>query len=459
MNGLRPRQVKAIDDIRAAYAAGYRAPVLVAPTGFGKTHTTAELVRISVAKGKRVWFMAHLREILEATSGKLTAEGIRHGTIMAGQPEQPRLPVQVVSVQTAVRRLDRLPRPDLLIIDEAHLAVAETYRKVIRGTGDPFLLLLTATPQRLDGRGLGEVADVIIPTCSSGDLIAEGLLAPIRYFAPTDVDLSGVRTLAGDYARDDLEAVMSKPKLVGDAVAHWLRLARHRPTIRFCCSIAHAEAMAHQFRSAGVRAVAVSGETDSEERRQALADLQAGRVDVVTNCALWVAGVDAPNVSCIGLDRPTKSLTMFLQSVGRGLRIHPGKPDCVVLDHGGLYQMHGHPAALREWTLEGNTERRGKGEAAPSAGRRCPVCFAISMPGAEKCVDCGNPFPVEARKIRQVEGDLEEIADVEAKDAAREQGMTKSLAGLIALGKMRGYQNPTAWAHMVWKSRKGRRRA
>lgn len=454
MNGLRPRQIQAIADVRAAYRAGYRAPVLVAPTGFGKTHTTAEIVRAAVAKGQSVWFMAHLKEILEATSAKLAAEGIRHGLIMAGYPTNKMEPVQVVSVQTVVRRLDRYKPPGLLIIDEAHLAVAATYRKVIDGLGNPFLLHLTATPERLDGRGLGEVADIIVPTCSTQDLIDEGLLADIRYYAPSNLDLSAVRKTAGEFNAKDVEAVVDKPKLVGDAVSHWLKVARGRPTIRFCVSIKHAEHMAEQFRAAGVRAVAVSGDTDTEERRRALDDLRHGRVEVVTNCALWVAGVDAPNVSCIGLDMPTNSLTKFLQSVGRGLRTHPGKHDCIVLDHGGNIARHGHPADQREWTLEGtrglNARKRDPDDISV---KTCPACFSVVRSQVPAC-HCGHRFAPKPREIEVVDGTLKEIErQQQIRQARAEQGRARTLEELINVGRLRGMKRPELWARHVIRAR------
>jgi DNA repair protein RadD len=204
---LRPRQVKALDDLRNAYASGARAPILVAPTGFGKTATAAEIVRLSISKGRKVWFLAHLREILDDTSQRLIRANIPHGQIKAGTHTDYTKPVQVVAVQTAVRR-PRLPRPDLIIVDECHLAVAESYRKVIAAAGNPLLMGLTGTPQRLDGRGLGEVFDCLVPTCSSAELIDEGLLAPVRVYAPPAVDLSGLRTRAGEYDQGQASEIL-----------------------------------------------------------------------------------------------------------------------------------------------------------------------------------------------------------------------------------------------------------
>ena len=186
---LRPRQLQALTDLRRAYADGARAPVLVAPTGFGKTATAAEIVRLCISRGRSVWFLAHLREILDDTSQRLTAAGIAHGSIRAGQATDYSAAVQVVAVQTAVRR-QGLPRPDLVIVDECHLAIAATYLKVTAAAGHPLLLGLTGTPQRLDGRGLGEVFDRLVLTCSTAQLIAEQLLAPVRVFAPPGADLS-----------------------------------------------------------------------------------------------------------------------------------------------------------------------------------------------------------------------------------------------------------------------------
>lgn len=448
---LRPRQIKAIEDVRNAYRSGFRAPVLVAPTGFGKTFTTAAIVRSAIERGKRVWFMAHLREILEDTSRKLASEGIRHGFITAGRGTDTLHSVHVVSVQTAVRRLNRIRRPDLLIIDEAHLAVADTYRKVIEGCGSPQLLLLTATPERLDGRGLGEIADTIVPTCSTQDLIDEGLLAPIRYFAPQIHDLSGIATVAGDYSRAGLTAKLDKPAIIGSAVDHYRKIAHGRPAIAFCCSIEHAEHTAMQFTAAGYRAVAVSGESDTAARRQALADLRAGRVDVVCNCALWVAGVDAPNVSCIILLAPTKSLTKYLQSVGRGLRIADGKQDVVILDHANLAMMHGLPTESREWSLEGSRANKRKRDPDDVSVKQCPKCFAVVRSIVKQC-QCGYVWVAQGRVVEQQSGELIEVDPaLMRKQRTREQAGARSLDELMALAKARGYK--PGWALKVYHAR------
>ncbi|NDG76165.1 MAG: ATP-dependent helicase, partial [Synechococcaceae bacterium WB8_1B_136] len=243
---LRPRQHQAIADVRAAFASGYRAPVLVAPTGAGKTFTAIEIVRLTIARGRSVWFLAHLREILDDTSGRLTAAGISHSSIRAGRSSDYSQLVQVVAVQTAVRR-QRLPRPGLIIVDECHLAVANSYRQVIAAAGSPRLLGLTGTPQRLDGRGLGEVFDLLVHTCSTAELIDEGLLAPIRIFAPPGADLSGIGRRGGDFDQGAAGVVMNRPQVVGDALSHWQKLCQGRRGVCFCTTVSHAQAVAEQW--------------------------------------------------------------------------------------------------------------------------------------------------------------------------------------------------------------------
>lgn len=457
---LRPRQAKAIEDVRNAYRSGKVAPIMVAPTGFGKSATASVLIRHALAKGKKVWFLAHLKEILQATSAKLATEGIPHAWIAAGNLSDRRQPVQVCMVQTLVRRLDRYAPPDLLIVDEAHLAVANTYQQIFEWAkagpkhwqpGGAHLLHLTATPQRLDGRGLAEIADVLIPTCSTQDLIDEGLLAPIRYYAPKSEDLAGIKSRGGDFAQDELARIMDKPKITGSAVAEYRKVAHGRPAVAFCVSIEHAQHVAEEFRAAGYRAVAISGESDPTERDAALTGLQNGRLDVVCNCALWVAGVDAPAVACIIMLAPTQSLTKYLQSIGRGLRTHPGKDCCVVLDHAGNLGRHGAPTVVREWSLEANEKKAAKKSEVPV--KTCPSCFAVVHSAATHC-GCGHEFQVQARVLEQVDGDLQavDLAAVRV-EQRREQGRAQTEADLVALGRARGMKRPELWAKFVIRAR------
>jgi superfamily II DNA or RNA helicase len=401
---LRPRQQKAIADLQAAYRAGHKAPVLIAPTGFGKTHTAVSIIESAIQRGNRVWFLAHLAEILNDTTARLTKASIPHGQIRAGHPSEYHHPVQVVSLQTAVRRTD-LPRPDLIIIDECHLAVASSYRKIVEATGNPPLLGLTGTPERLDGRGLGEIFDVLVPTCFTAELIADKLLAPVQVYSfPAPQGINSLDRRAGDYDQGQAAKLLDRPAIVGDALDHWQRLCHGRRGVAFCSTVAHAQSVAEQWRAAGYSALAVSGGSDDAERREAIDGLRAGRLDFVACAQLWIAGVDVPEIDAVVWLRPTQSVTAWLQGIGRGLRIAPGKQNLIVMDHCGNTHRLGFPTDHREWSLEGRQKRQA--EAAPSV-RTCPECYAALPTTTQVCPCCGHEFTAEENLApRQVDGEL-----------------------------------------------------
>jgi superfamily II DNA or RNA helicase len=445
---LRPRQQQAVVDLRHSYRTGHRAPILVAPTGFGKTATATEIVRMSIARGRRVWFLAHLREILDDTADRLGAAGISYGQIRSGRSADYGQLVQIAALQTAVRR-DRLPPADLLIIDECHLGVARSYRTVIDALGRPNLLGLTGTAQRLDGRGLGEVFDDLVWTCSTAELIDEGLLAPVRVFAPPGADLTGLRARGGDLDQGQASEILSRPTVVGDALSHWKRLCHGRRGVAFCTTVAHAEAVAEQWRRAGYRAVAVHGGSEDAERAAAVRDLRAGHLDLVACAQLWIAGVDVPEIDVVIWLRPTQSLTAWLQGNGRGLRIAPGKADLLILDHVGNCARLGHPLQEHEWSLDG--KRKRDTERAISV-KVCPVCFSVMPSAKPKCINdqCGHVFAVERRELEHVPGELQELM---MRERRRAQGRAQSFDDLVALGRQRGMANPHGWAHNVMKAR------
>ncbi|MGD0107541.1 MAG: DEAD/DEAH box helicase [Rhodopila sp.] len=368
---LRPYQAAALDLLRDAYRQGARAPLFVLPTAGGKTIVFAAIAAAAVAKGRRVLVLAHRRELIRQASAKLTAAGVPHGVIAPGFPLTAD-PVQVASVQTLTRR--QVPMFHFAVIDEAHHAVSATYRRILAALEAAKLLGVTATPERLDGKGLGIKAGGVFDQLVAGPSVAEltklGFLAPARCFASPPPDLTGVRTVQGDYARDGLAKVMDVADITGDAVEHYARLAPGKPAIAFCVSIAHAERVATAFREAGWRAQSLSGLTPVRERDAALLGLGTGAVQVVTSCELISEGLDVPSVGAVILLRPTQSLAMYLQQVGRGMRPAPDKAALIVLDHCGNIPRHGLPDDAHAWSLSGRVRRPGSAPDHPE--RRSP---------------------------------------------------------------------------------------
>jgi DNA repair protein RadD len=322
------------------------------------------------------------------------------------------------------------------------------------------VLGVTATPIRLDGQGLGVAAGgffdhlVIGPTVA--ELTARGYLSPAVVYAPkTRVDLSGVKTRGGDFATGELAAAMDKPTITGDAVAHYQRLCSGAPAIAFCASVAHAEHVAAMFGAAGYQAASVDGNMDSATRAARIADLGAGRLHVLTSCDIVSEGTDIPVVSAAILLRPTQSLGLCLQQMGRVLRPAPGKKYATILDHVGNVYRHGLPDDDREWSLEGRT-KGAKAAADPDtlAVRQCDQCFHVHRP-APRCPKCGFLYPVQERAIEEVAGELEQVDPTEVRRAVKQaQAAAKSLEELEALGRKLGHK--PGWARFVWQARQAK---
>ena len=347
--------------------------------------TFTEYIRLEVANGGRVIVLVHRDEILEQTSRALRRLGIRHGIIAPGY-NQTREPVQVASVMTSVRRLDRLPwLPNLLVIDEAHHAVAATWQRVIDALPDVRILGATATPRRLDGKPLDDIFDHLVLGPPIAELIDSGFLSPVTVFTPIQggPDLSRVAIRAGDYAVDQLSGLMSGRMIIRSAVEEYQRLCPGAPAIAFCVDIRHSRLVAKAFRNAGYAAEHVDGNTPRQQRRELIGALNSGDIDVLTNCGLISEGLDVPGVEAAILLRPTKSLTLYLQMVGRALR--PGRPFAYVLDHAGNAMRHGLPTARRRWSLHGKQQP----DNASDGLRRCPECGAVNPPEADVCEHCG----------------------------------------------------------------------
>jgi DNA repair protein RadD len=441
---LRPYQSDLVNRIRFEYQQGRKSVLMVLSTGGGKTCIFSHIAEQAAKKGNRVCVLVHRQELLDQAS---RAMPVPHGRISAGRAMDLSHSVQVASVQTVARRLHLLPRDffQLLIVDEAHHTTAGTWAKVIEHFSQAKLLGVTATPIRGDGRGLGEHYQAMVQGPTAAVLTEQGYLAPARVLAPPGFDAGGLRKRMGDF--DTKQAEQRVGTIMGDCLGHYRKHLSGQTAIAFCCSVAHAEAVAALFQSAGIAAASIDGSMDAGTRRELLSDLGTGRIKVLTSCALIGEGVDVPSVGGCILLRPTASVALHLQMIGRCLRPQPGKR-AVVLDHVGNTLRLGHHLEPREWTLEGLKKRDR--DAAPSV-KVCPTCFATSVSTAQVCRECGHVFaPQERRELQQVDGELVEIA-IAAK--RREQGGAQSLEDLIALGQQRGYKNPVAWAKHVMAAR------
>jgi superfamily II DNA or RNA helicase len=445
---LRPYQSQLITDIRLQYQLGHKSVLAVLPTGSGKTTCFAHIAQAASRKGNRVLVLVHRQELLDQAS---RAMPMPHGRISAGRSMDLSHAVQIASVQTLARRLHKLPRDffQLIVVDEAHHSNAGTWAQVIEHFRSAHLLGVTATPCRGDGRGLGEWYQAMVEGPSAAWLTDNGFLARARVLAPPGFDTAGIRKRMGDF--DTREAEQRVCTIMGDCCSHYRKHLAGQTAIAFCCSVAHAEAVAQLFMGAGIPAASIDGSMDGATRRDLLQALGTGRIKVLTSCALIGEGVDVPSVGGCILLRPTQSVSLHLQMIGRCLRPSPGKAAAVVLDHVGNTLRLGHHLEPREWTLDGLAKRDRS--AAPSV-KVCPQCFAAMASQAKQCGECGHTFAAEVRELQQVEGELVEVA---ARERKREQGTAQSLQELIELGRRRGYKKPRGWAERVYQARLAKR--
>lgn len=464
---LRPYQQKAVDHIRHEFANGATAPLLVVPTGGGKTVIFSYVSHNASARGNRVLILVHRIELIRQTSAKLNEFGVRHGIINDKFSPDLSAPVQIASVQTLVKRFEKYPewwwKLGLVIVDEAHHAVGgNTWGKIIRHIGAR-VLGVTATPCRGDGTGLGiDVGghfDRIVLGPTTTELIELGyLVKPVVYAPATKLDLTGVKSRGGDYEKSELEKRVDKPSITGDAVSHYSKICPGAPAVVFCVSVLHAEHVANDFRSAGYRAYAVDGSMEDDLRQRILNGLGNGSVDVVCSCDLISEGTDIPAIGCAILLRPTQSLGLYIQQVGRALRPSVGKSKAIILDHVGNVLMHGLPEEDREWSLDGE-RRKKKDKSEPTLNiKQCPQCYAVHEP-APICPQCGFTYIVERkRELEQHDGALREITESDKermkKQKRQEVASARTRAELEAIARQRGYK--PNWVENILKAREGK---
>lgn len=353
---LRPYQQQSVDEIRTAFRTN-RSVLLQGATGSGKTVIFAYIASGVHRKGKRATILVHRRELVDQTSAQLAGMGIPHGVISPDYRASPMLAIQVAAIQTVSRRgLDLAA--DLMIADESHHAASVSWAKVLTAHKGK-LLGVTATPERLDGKGLDHIFEHMVLGPPVRELIDAGYLADyIAYSHPPDTDkLARIKKLAGDYRADQLGSLMSEHVIVGDAIDHYRQYIQPRSAILFSPTVAHAELMADAFRQEGYRAAAIHGKLSRQDRKEMTSGFATGQLDVLTSCDLISEGFDIPEAGGTIHMRPTASLALHLQQIGRALRPKRDKSRAVILDHAGNLVRHQMPDWPREWRLTGAKDR------------------------------------------------------------------------------------------------------
>jgi superfamily II DNA or RNA helicase len=398
-----------------------------------------------VTKGD-VLVLVHRNELKEQHNALIKSLGIAN--------------VRISTYQTEIKRLGKYATPKLLVVDEGHLSRSNNWQKVIEYY-DTFTVGFTATPIRLDGKPLGDIFDVLIEGVDVRWLIDNHRLAPYEYYAPTTVDTTDLRKVAGDYVVSDLEQIMNERAIYGNVIESYRRFANGERTICYCVSVEHARNTAHAFNSVGIKAECLSAGTPTKQRKKILEDFKRGLFPILCNCTLLSEGISIDEVTCCMLLRPTDSIALGIQQMMRCMRYLPDKT-AKILDFVGNYTRIGLPDEKREWSLERPiTRKKSLDDNGNFYIRCCPECF-LTFATAPRCPYCGAEYPLSPREIKAHEEiELQKITAEETarindmKKAARiEQGRAQSFEELLRLGRSRNYKNPAAWAARVMRGRR-----
>lgn len=416
------------------------------PCGSGKTILLTKMAEASQKNGKTVWFILPRVEIMEQTIETFERCGVPRNTVHIGM------------IMTMANHLEELPKPDLIIYDECHMSVSNTYNKISNAFPDAFIIGATASPVRSDNRPLGDLYETMVQGVTVKWLIDNHFLAPFDYYS---VNLNDVCNGEIDDEKA-LSELLTKSKIYGDVIKNWKELGNNLQTVVYCCSVKHSKDVTEAFNNAGIKALHFDGTTPAQERKEIVQKFRNGEIKVLCNCDLISMGFDMPDIGCVMLLRPSNSASLYIQQSGRALRFKPNKK-AIIIDMVGNYTRFQLPDEPYEWTLEKSyTKRKNTNPDGSYAIRQCSECFKV-FKTASVCPYCGFEYAVKGRELEQMQTvALRKISEQEKEELEKrkksmrmEVGMARTKADLIAIARERGYKIGWVFQMMKLKGIKG----
>lgn len=458
---LRSYQQETIDKVYQSMRSGHRRIVVQQPPRTGKTVIMAEIARKTTTKGNRVMFMIHRKEVLEQAIKTFKLQGVDMNLTTMGM------------VQTLTRRINQLDKPQLILVDEAHHALAKSYLNILDAFPNAYVLYFTATPIRTGHDQLDKIADDIVTGKSIKWLTDHHFLAPFHYYGLGDIDRSKLRKSNGDYSSESMDQAISH-EIYGHIVEQYQRLAKGKQAVVYCHSIESAKKITQQFEQAGITAAEVDGNTEVALRDELVQKFRDQKLTILVNVNLFTEGVDLPNVDCVIMARPTSSLALYLQFSMRCLNPREGKT-AIIIDHVDNFLTFGLPNNDRNWSEAIVTKDKRKAKPSTENGpaiAQCNYCFGTFYRDQivdDCCPLCGHELKKETKDYKIVNVDLQEIKEnqavnhrkamikkilsdqVMANVADKSVGQLHTIDELKAYAKLHHYKN--GWWYYIAKKR------
>jgi DNA repair protein RadD len=419
---LRPYQSELIDNVRTAYSVGHAGVILQLMTGAGKTFTALKMAA-SVPPGHgHILVLVHRHELVGQWIKEAKALGITVGILAAkyGNNPHPHATIQICMVQTLARRVAKRNqahrinkqtedcfdnRPVVwIIIDECHLATSDSYLKIYRRYNKARRLGLTATPNRLDGKGF-PWATAMEMGPDYFQLQQAGALVPFNTYTIDKLDYSGLRKKFGDYSTSSQSLQFETQPLIGNVVASYIKHAKGRTGLTFATTRAHARKLQIEYRQHGIMAEYLDGDTPTKDRNRIIRDLATGKLQQLVNVDVCIEGLNVPRISVVSIARATCSITRWRQMAGRALRTMEGKENAIILDHGGNALRHGNLDYHHPWTLKASRPK-SKGIAEPPKAKLCEQCAGVMPANTPICTICGYDLTPKSREVKTRDGTL-----------------------------------------------------
>ncbi|WP_336877780.1 DEAD/DEAH box helicase [Staphylococcus nepalensis] len=437
---LRDYQEELVNGLYNSMSKGNQNIMVQSPAGSGKSVTMSEIARRATEKGNRVLFIVHRRELVSQIKGTFIANDVDMELCHVGM------------VQTVANRIkkDKEPTPAIILVDEAHHALAKTYIDIFEHFPNTFVYGFTATPTKLSNKGFTDIFEDLILGKTVQWLIDNERLAPFKYYSKNLMNDNKLKHKStGDFSNESISLAL-EPQIYGDVIDNYKKFANDKKTIIYTHNVESSKEVAEKFNDNGYNALQVDGKTPKQQRELAMELFREGKVNILVNAELYGEGVDVPDCECVILLRPTESLTLFIQQTMRAMRYQPNK-QAIIIDHVGNYVRHGLPNTEHDWLehFNGSNNKSDSKNSIPI--KECPECFGVVESAYTICPYCGSEFPKEEIQELTVDetAELEEVTEEMITLNLKAPEDCSSMKELADLGKSLGYK--PGWSYIQGK--------